>query len=183
MKATLNTRLKILYATIVEGLTSEDRLSIFHTKRDTTPMPQHPTRLCLRLQRGAACGAGDVMAWARGRRRGGASARRALMSTTRQRVDPAEGGIPELVRVGQEHFDKATLPVRSPHHGASGEASPPQRLHRVSCAAVRRGTSHGSLTIAQCANDRQRITVHLDVTPVRLTARTAARPRPNRTGK
>ena len=39
--------------------------------------------LCLRLQRGAACGAGDVMAWARGRRRGGARARRALMSTTR----------------------------------------------------------------------------------------------------
>jgi len=41
--------------------------------------------LCLRLQRGAACGAGDVMAWARGRRRGGARARRALMSTTRLR--------------------------------------------------------------------------------------------------
>jgi len=33
--------------------------------------------LCLRLQRGAACAAGDVMAWARGRRRGGARARRA----------------------------------------------------------------------------------------------------------
>ena len=32
---------------------------------------------------GAACGAGGVMAWARGRRRGGARARRALMSTTR----------------------------------------------------------------------------------------------------
>jgi len=30
------------------------------------------TELCLGLQRGAACGAGDVMAWARGRRRGGA---------------------------------------------------------------------------------------------------------------
>ena len=31
--------------------------------------------LCLRLQRGAACGAGGVMAWGRGRRRGGAGAR------------------------------------------------------------------------------------------------------------
>jgi NAD(P)-dependent dehydrogenase (short-subunit alcohol dehydrogenase family) len=35
---------------------------------------------CLRLQRGAACGAGGVMAWGRG---AGAGARRALMSTTR----------------------------------------------------------------------------------------------------
>ena len=34
-----------------------------------------PPHLCLRLQRGAACGAGGVMAWGRGRRRGGAGAR------------------------------------------------------------------------------------------------------------
>jgi hypothetical protein len=38
-------------------------------------------------------------------------------------IDPAEGGIPELVGVGQEHFDEAALLVRSPHHGASGEAA------------------------------------------------------------
>jgi hypothetical protein len=31
-----------------------------------------------------------------------------------QRVDPAEGGIPELVGVRQEHFDQAALLVRSP---------------------------------------------------------------------
>jgi hypothetical protein len=31
--------------------------------------------LCLRLQRGAACEAGGMMAWGRGRRRGGAGAR------------------------------------------------------------------------------------------------------------
>ena len=43
--------------------------------------------LCLRLQRGAACGAGGVMAWPRGRRRGGARARRLLMSTTRLSED------------------------------------------------------------------------------------------------
>jgi hypothetical protein len=38
-------------------------------------------------------------------------------------VDLAESGIPELVAVGQEHFHEAALPVRSPHHGASGEAA------------------------------------------------------------
>src|SRR5438128_2540809 len=63
-----------------------------------------------------------------------------------QRVDPLESGIPELVGVGQEHFYEATLPVRSPHHGASGEAAWPQRLHRVSCAAARRVRSRCSLT-------------------------------------
>ena len=35
--------------------------------------------LCLRLQRGAVCGAGGVMAWERGRGGGGARARRALI--------------------------------------------------------------------------------------------------------
>ena len=42
-----------------------------------------------------------------------------------QRVDPPEGRIPELVGVGQEHFDEAALPVCSPHHGASGDAARP----------------------------------------------------------
>jgi len=41
-------------------------------------------------------------------------------------VDLPEGRIPELVRVGQEYFHEAALPVRSPHHGASGEAARPQ---------------------------------------------------------
>src|SRR2546426_9194379 len=41
-------------------------------------------------------------------------------------VDLPERGIPELVSVGQEHFHEAALPVRSPHHGASGEAARPQ---------------------------------------------------------
>ena len=49
-----------------------------------------------------------------------------------QRVDPSEGGISELVCVGQEHFHEAALPIRSPHHGASGEAAGPARVHRVS---------------------------------------------------
>ena len=40
-----------------------------------------------------------------------------------QPVDLPERGIPELVGVGQEHFDEAALCVRSPHHGASGEAA------------------------------------------------------------
>jgi hypothetical protein len=35
-----------------------------------------------------------------------------------ERVDPAQGGVPELVGVGQEHFDEAALLVRSPHHVA-----------------------------------------------------------------
>ena len=42
--------------------------------------------LCLRLQRGAACGAGGVMAWKRGRGEGGTRARRALMSTSMKRL-------------------------------------------------------------------------------------------------
>ena len=41
-------------------------------------------------------------------------------------VDLPECGIPELVGVRQEHFHEAALPVRSPHHGASGEATRPQ---------------------------------------------------------
>jgi hypothetical protein len=53
------------------------------------------------------------------------------------------------------------LPVRSPHHGASGEGARPPRVHRVSCAAERAEASRGSLTIAQCASARQRITMHL----------------------
>ena len=43
-----------------------------------------------------------------------------------QHVDPAKRGIPELVGIGQEYFHEAALPVRSPHHGASGEAARPQ---------------------------------------------------------
>jgi hypothetical protein len=101
----------------------------------------------------------------------------------KERVDAAERGIPELVGVGQEHFHEAALPVRSPHHGASGEAGWPQRSHRVSCAAARLGTSRGFLTIAQWATIRQRITVHFGMLPTRPAARTAAGPRPNRTGK
>jgi hypothetical protein len=100
-----------------------------------------------------------------------------------QRVDAAEGGIPELVGVGQEYFDEATLLVRSPHHGASGEAGSPQRLHRVSCAAVRAGTSRGSLTIARCASIRQPITVHSDTTTTGRPAETRAALGPIRTGK
>ena len=55
--------------------------------------------LCLRLQRGAACGAGGVMAWEPGRREGGARARRALMSTTRSGLQSvvaakADGEVP-----------------------------------------------------------------------------------------
>ena len=100
-----------------------------------------------------------------------------------QRVDPAERRIPELVGIGQEHFDEAALLVRSPHHGASGEAGPPQRLHRVSCAAARREASRGSLTIAQSASVRQRITPHLDATPIALPAETRVALGPIRTGK
>ena len=36
MKATPNTRSKILFVTTANELKSEDRLSIFHTNRDTT---------------------------------------------------------------------------------------------------------------------------------------------------
>jgi len=36
MKATPNTRPRILFVTTADGLKSEDRLSIFHTNRDTT---------------------------------------------------------------------------------------------------------------------------------------------------
>ena len=40
MKATPNTRPRILFVTTADGLKSEDRLSIFHTNRDTTPLPR-----------------------------------------------------------------------------------------------------------------------------------------------
>ena len=46
-----------------------------------------------------------------------------------QRIDPAERGVPELVRIGQEHFDQAALRVRPPHHGTSGEAGWPHGFH------------------------------------------------------
>jgi len=76
--------------------------------------------------------------------------------------DLPECGIPELVGVGQEHFHEAALPVRSPHHGASGEAARPQRVHRVNCAAAPRERSPCSLTIAHRLPHRQRITVRSD---------------------
>jgi hypothetical protein len=100
-----------------------------------------------------------------------------------QRIDPVESWIPELVAVRQEHFDQTALPVRSPHHGASGEVGPPQRPHRVSCAAARSKISRGFLTIAQRARIRQRITVRFDMMTTGPAARTAAGPHPNRTGK
>jgi hypothetical protein len=65
-----------------------------------------------------------------------------------KRIDLAESGIAELVAVGQEHFHEAALPVRSPHHGASGEAASPHRVHRVSCAAAQLVRSRGFLTMA-----------------------------------
>jgi hypothetical protein len=40
MKATPNTRPRILFVTTADGLKSEDRLSIFHTNRDTTERDQ-----------------------------------------------------------------------------------------------------------------------------------------------
>jgi hypothetical protein len=72
-----------------------------------------------------------------------------------QRIDPAERGVPELVRIGQEHFDQAALRVRPPHHGASGEAGRPQSPHRVSRVAARAATSRRSLTIACALGGRQ----------------------------
>jgi hypothetical protein len=100
-----------------------------------------------------------------------------------ERIDASEGGIPELVGVGQKHFHEAALPVRPPHHGASGEAARPQRMHRVSCAVARAMTSRGSLTIAHRSSVRQRITVHSDAIPIGQSARTAAVRGPIRTGK
>jgi len=97
-------------------------------------------------------------------------------------VDLPEGGIPELVGVGQEHFHEAAS-VRSPHHGASGEAARPQGVHRVSCAAARRVRSRCSLTIAHRVPHRQRITVHSDRIPERPPAQTQAALSPIRTGK
>jgi hypothetical protein len=100
-----------------------------------------------------------------------------------QRVDPSEGGIPEFVGVGQEHFHEAALPVRSPHHGASDETVRPQRVHRVSCAAARPVRSRCSLTVAHRLPGRQRIIVHSDRIPEKQPAQTRATPGPIRTGK
>ncbi len=91
--------------------------------------------------------------------------------------------LPELVGVGQEHFHEAALPVRSPHHGASGEAARPQRVHRVSCAAARRVRSRCSLTIVHRLPHRQRITVRSDRSSERQPAQTRAAFGPIRTGK
>src|SRR2546427_7222813 len=93
-------------------------------------------------------------------------------------VDLPEGGIPELVGIGQEHFHEAALPVRSPHHGASDEADRPQRVHRVSCAVARLVTSRGFLTIAHRSSIRQRITAHWALNPVGQPAETLAAPGP-----
>jgi hypothetical protein len=76
-----------------------------------------------------------------------------------QKVDLFEGGIPELVRVGEEYFHEAALLVRSPHHGGSGEGHP-QRVHRVRCAAALRARSRRFPTIAHRPLDHQRITAH-----------------------
>jgi hypothetical protein len=89
----------------------------------------------------------------------------------------------QLVGVGQEHFNQTALLVRSPHHGASGEAGWPQGLHRVSCAARRLMTSCGSLTITQRASVRQQITVHSGTTPIEPAAETRLELDPICTGK
>ena len=64
---------------------SRPRGVIPHTRTLTLRHPKHPqelTILCAYGSSGAAgCGVGGVMAWERGRREGGARARRALMST------------------------------------------------------------------------------------------------------
>src|SRR5512144_3182453 len=90
------------------------------------------------------------------------------------RVDLPESRIPELVAVGQEHFQETALPVRSPHHGASGEARRPQGLHRVSCAAARRRRhrrSRCSLTVAHDRDVRQRISARSDQSRTQHPAR------------
>ena len=58
------------------------------------------------------------------------------------RVDSAEGGIPEFVSIGQEHFDQTALPaVRSPHMAPPVRPVPPQ-------AAPRELRSHATGDIA-----------------------------------
>src|SRR2546428_7592583 len=57
--------------------------------------------LCLRLQRGAACGAGDVMAWARGAGKGREGAERvdvdyALRRVTDRPINCEGSGVPLL---------------------------------------------------------------------------------------
>jgi hypothetical protein len=71
------------------------------------------------------------------------------------RVDAPKGRIPELVAVREEDLDEAALPVRPPHHGAPGEASRPQSLHRVSCVAARVAAARYSLTITDPAGISQ----------------------------
>src|SRR5437773_6760558 len=67
-----------------------------------------------------------------------------------QGVDLPKRGVPQFVAIGEEDFDEAALSVRSPHHGASGEAD---RVSRVA-----RGTNaRRSLTIADRPTDRQGI--------------------------
>ena len=74
-----------------------------------------------------------------------------------ERIDAPQRRIPQLVAVGQEHFDEAALPVRPPHHGVSGKATRPQshRVSRVAARAARR-RSRRSLTIARRRRPRQR---------------------------
>ena len=68
----------------------------------------------------------------------------------KERVDPPKGGVPQFVAVRQEDFDEAALPVRSPHHGASGEADHVSRIARAT-------NPRRSLTIADRPTDRQGI--------------------------
>src|SRR2546430_15430616 len=78
----------------------------------------------------------------------------------KERIDPPKGGVPQFVAVRQKDFDEAALPVRSPHHGASGEAD---RVSRVARAVDPRR----SLTIADRPTDRQgnwRIRTSSDIT-------------------
>jgi hypothetical protein len=72
-----------------------------------------------------------------------------------QRIDLSQDGIPELIAVGQEHFNEAALRVGPPHHGASGEARGPQSPHRVSRVAARAVRLRRSLTIAHPRRSRQ----------------------------
>jgi len=77
--------------------------------------------------RGPEVASASALGMALGQRLGDAIDERFVVE---QSVDPAEGGIPQLVGVGQEHFHEAALPVRSPHHGASGETARPQSAPR-----------------------------------------------------
>jgi hypothetical protein len=152
--------LTLIEAPVVQML--EDQ----HPKHDIGGSPQSATALTLGMALGQRLG--DAIDQA---------------LVIKQRVDASERGIPELIGVGQEHFHETALPVRSPHHGASGEAARPQGLPRVSCAVARPVPTRGSLTIAHRASVRQRITVHSDLIPIGQSARTAGVLGPIRTGK